>query len=541
MAKRQEWWTELQQERAHQVRNRLQQSREFQRAQARAPRDAAKAERSRQRQAAVDERQRTELYIEDRRAEAVAMSEDARARFAELEGLLKAGIRDRPVVTFGNLRRNGAYPVFDVGRLAEPLPAPVWEHFVPEEPTGRGKFFGGSARYEQQLDSARADYAQAVERYTVAEADRRRQFTRERAAYDAAVAKFTSAVTAHNAEVDQFQRDCWAGDPEAVARFCTLVLDASAYPDNFPHQTRTVYRPDQHEVVIDWELPPPSVIPLDRDYLYLATRDAIDASPRPGKEIEELYRAVIAQIGLRTVHEILISTPGGVVDRVTFYGKGCAADPATGQPAQPLLLQLSTEREAFTPYLLSDPDPVNSLNRLNALLSPHPCDLEPVQPAATFETLSARTGFVTGIGTILGPDSPRDLLTMTPYEFEHVVRQIFEKAGLQGWITEAIKDDGVDAVAASRDAVFAGLSVIQAKRWRDPVGADEVRALAGVMADKRAAKGVLVTTSWVTRDGHALASSHGRIEIMECEHVKYLCKEYLGRDVLISLPKPPPR
>jgi len=28
---------------------------------------------------------------------------------------------------------------------------------------------------------------------------------------------------------------------------------------------------------------------------------------------------------------------------------------------------------------------------------------------------------------------------------------------------------------------------------------------------------------------------------MECEQVKYLCKEHLGLDVLISLPKPPPR
>ena len=541
MAKRQDWWAEIQRERARQIRNRLQQFREAQQAQARAPRDAAKAERSRKRQAAVDERQRTELYIEDRRAEAAAMAEDARARLAELEGLLKAGLRDRPVVTFTSLRRNGAYPAFDAGRLAEPLPAPVWEHFAPEEPAGRGKFFGGGARYEQQLDSARANYAQAVERYTAAEADRRRQFTRERAAYDAAVAKFTTAVTAHNAGVDEFQRDCWAADPEAVAQFCTLVLDSSVYPEGFPHQTRTVYRPDQKEVVIEWELPPPSVIPLDRDYLYLATRDAIDASPRAEKEIEEVYRAVIAQMALRTVHEILISTPGGVIERVTFYGKVCAADPATGQPVEPLLLQVSTEREAFTPYLLSDTNPVSSLNHLNALLSPHPCDLEPVQPAVDFDSLSARFNVVAGIDAMAGPDSRRDVLAMTPYEFEHLVRQIFEKAGMQAWNTEAIKEDGVNAVAASRDAVFSGPCVIQAKRWRDPVGAEEVRALASVMEGKRAAKGILVTTSWVTTDGHAIASHHGRIEIMECEHVKYLCKEYLGRDVLISLPKPPPR
>jgi hypothetical protein len=50
------------------------------------------------------------------------------------------------------------------------------------------------------------------------------------------------------------------------------------------------------------------------------------------------------------------------------------------------------------------------------------------------------------------------------------------------------------------------------------------RARPGVMEDKHATKGIMVTTSWVTSDGHEFANRHGRIEIMECEHVKYLCK-----------------
>ena len=109
-----------------------------------------------------------------------------------------------------------------------------------------------------------------------------------------------------------------------------------------------MYRPDPKEVVIEWELPPQSVIPLDRDYRYVATRDAIDAIPRAEKEIKELYRAVIAQVALRTIHEILVSTPGSVIDLVTFYGKVSATDPATGQPVQPLLLQVSAKREVFS-------------------------------------------------------------------------------------------------------------------------------------------------------------------------------------------------
>ena len=541
VAKRREMWAEIQRERAWQAHSRQRQFREFQRAEARAVRDAAKAERGRRRQAAVDERQRTELYVEDRRAEASAMAEDVRARLAELEGLLRAGVRDLAVVTFASLRRTDTYPAFDAGRLGEPLSSPQWEHFVPEEPTGRDKLFGGAGRrFERELDSARADYARAVERYTAAEAGRRRQLAEQRAAHDAAAAASAAAVAEHNAAVDQFQRDCWAADPEAVAEFCTLVLDSSVYPDGFSHRTRTVYRPGQKEAVIEWELPSQSVIPLDRDYLYLAARDAIDAIPRADKEIEELYRTVIAQVALRTVHEILVSTPGSVIELVTFYGKVCTTDPATGQPIQPLLLQVRAEREAFSSYILSDPDPVASLTRLNALLSPHPYDLEPVKPTVDFDFLS-QFNFVAGMDSIAGPDIRPDLLAMNPYEFERLVRQIFEHMGMQAWNTQAIMDDGIDAVAVNTNAVFGGTCVIQAKRRRDAVGVEAVHALAGVMEDMHATKGILVTPSWVTKDGHAFATRHGRIEIMECEHVKYLCKEHLGLDVLISLPHPPAR
>ena len=102
---------------------------------------------------------------------------------------------------------------------------------------------------------------------------------------------------------------------------------------------------------------------------------------------KERYRAVIAQVALRTIHEILISTSGSVIDLVTFYGYVSTKDPATGQPIRPLLLQVSATREVFSSYLLSELDPVACLKRLNALVSPHPYDLEPVQPTVDFDSL----------------------------------------------------------------------------------------------------------------------------------------------------------
>jgi restriction system protein len=539
VAKRQGLWAEIQRERAQRERVRRREFREFQQAQSRTAREAAKAERDRKRQSAADERERKKLYVEDRKAEAEDMAEDVHARLAELDGLLKAGVRDRPVLTFASLKRYDTYPAFDAGQLGRALPPPLWE--APEPPSGLGKIFGGGDRFQKQLDTARAAYARAVEEHTAAEAGRRRQLAGQRAAYDAAAAAFAASAAEHNVGIDQFQRDCRAGDPEAVAEFCTLVLDSSVYPEGFPHQTRAVYRPDPKEAVIEWELPLQSVIPLDRDFRYVASRDAIDALPRAEKEIKERYRTVISQVALRTIHEILVSTPGSVIELVTFYGYVSTKDPASGQPIRPLLLQVSANREVFSTFVLSDLDPVACLKRLNALVSPHPYDLEPVQPTVDFDSLLTQFKFVAGMDVIAGLDSRPDLLAMNPYEFEHLVRQIFEEMGMQAWNTQAIKDDGVDAVAVNNTAVFGGMCIIQAKRYRGAVGVEAIRALAGVMEDKHATKGILITTSWVTKDGHAFATRHGRIEIMECEHVKYLCKEHLGLDVLISLPKPPPR
>jgi restriction system protein len=193
VAKRQGIWAELQRERARQARQRQQQLREFQRAEARSFRDAAKAERERQRLAAGDERERKKLYVEHRKAEAAAMAEDVRARVAGLGGLLKAGIRDRPVVTFASLRRTDTYPAFDAGPLGRPAPPPLWEHFAPEAPSGLGKVFGGAGRFERQLDSARARYTQAVERYQATEAARQQHLAAQRATYDGDAAAFGRA------------------------------------------------------------------------------------------------------------------------------------------------------------------------------------------------------------------------------------------------------------------------------------------------------------------------------------------------------------
>jgi restriction system protein len=534
-------WAELQRERANRQRLEQQARRAAAQAALRTERQRDQARRAAARQAAANERERKRLYIADRKAEAAAMVSDLQARLAELDSVLADGIRQRSGVSFALLKHTLELPEFDPGGLDAPFTEPQWEQFAPRPPSALGRMLGGGARFERDQAAAHDAYERERVKHAAAEADRRMHLAERRGAYDRWAQEEARTVATHNAGVDQFERDFRAAEPEAVAQFFTLVLDASAYPDGFPHRTRVLYRPEPGEVVVEYELPPQSVMPVERDYKYVQTRDDIDAVARPVKEIKDQYARLIAKVALRTIYEVFESDQVGPAAIVTFNGHVSTKDLATGQPVRPCLISVSAPRELFATFVLADLDPVACLRKLNALVSLHPYDLEAVRPVVDFETLLSQYKFVDGMDAVAGLDSRPDLLDMTPTEFEHLVRQLFEAMGMKSWNTQASKDDGVDAVAVNEDPVFGGLCIIQAKRYRGAVGVEPVRALAGVMEDKHATKGIMVTTSWVTKDGHAFATRHGRIQIMECEEIKYLCEEHLGLDVLIGLPKPPPR
>jgi restriction system protein len=325
-------------------------------------------------------------------------------------------------------------------------------------------------------------------------------------------------------------------------QYFTLVLDSISYPDGFPHNSRIIYRPEPKELVIDYEMPGQEVVPAHRGLKYVQKRDVIEPLVRSVNEINQRYASVIAQVALRTLHEVFAVDAAGIVETVTFSGYVRTKDKATGQPIKPYLLSVPAARQVFAELVLADLDPAACVRqKLGALVSPHPYDLEAVRPMVDFESLLKQFAFIDGMDAVAGLDSRPDLLDLTPTEFEHLVRQLFEAMGMKSWVTQASGDDGVDGVATNEDPIFGGLCIIQAKRYRGAVGVDAIRELAGTMEDKHATKGIMVTTSWVTKGGHEHANRHGRMQTIEHEELKYLLKEHLGLDVLISLPKHPPK
>lgn len=84
-------------------------------------------------------------------------------------------------------------------------------------------------------------------------------------------------------------------------------------------------------------------------------------------------------------------------------------------------------------------------------------------------------------------------------EFEHLIRQLFEKVysgpGIDVKVTRASRDRGVDAIVFDPDPIRGGKTVIQAKRYVNTVDLSAVRDLYGTVVNEGANKGILVTTS----------------------------------------------
>jgi restriction system protein len=501
---------------------------EWQRMQAAQRREAERQAREQERLAKEQQKAEQHQYLEGRQrlAEDQAAAIDRQVR--TLDEALTSILPLQPL-TFDRLKVVPQLPAFNPGSLGTAQPAPDWSAYAPPEPGGLNRLFGGAARRERQVAEARAQFDAAMASYQQQENQRQRALTRAKTGHDRMVADERSKAAAANAVIQGHQAAFATGQPEAVEWFVDRVLNASRYPPGFPHQHQVAYRPENRDVVIEFELPPQQVVPAIRGYRFVKSRDAIDPLPRPATEIKQRYARLIASVALRVLHEIFSATPADVVEAVVFNGRVSAIDRATGKPSRPHLLSVEAEREAFTDLVLASVEPAACLRRLNALVSPNPFDMEAVEPFITFDLKRFR--FTDNMDVVAGLDSRPNLLKLTPTEFEHLVRELFVAMGAEAWTTIPSKDGGVDAVAVSKNLFFGGTCLIQAKRWTGLVGLDAVHALTGVMADHNATRGVLVTTSWFGRASEQFANRN-RITLVHGGELKHLIKEYLKRDVI---------
>lgn len=449
-------------------------------------------------------------YAQERQEEADERNTETERRMHDLRGLLAHTLEVDDTVAFASLRQHEGFDAWE-RREAAPGAPPQREDFFRTlvKPTGLASLFPGRRKaYRLQLAAAEAAFTAASAAWHDASAERRRQFEAKQAQ--------------RNAEIDALEAAYRLGDPDAVVAYSTMVLDRSSYPDGFPQRFLVGYSRDSKQLLVEYELPAPDVVPAVASHAYVKSKDEIVAKPRKPAECKALYEDVLAAIALRTLHEVFEADQGGHVDVACFNGFLPTVDPATGHDMNAHLLSVRATREQFQDIQLGRVDKKACLRNLGAAVSPRPGEALPVKPVVEMRMVDPR--FVPQQDVLGTLDARPNLLDLTPPEFEALVANLFAKMGLESKLTRTSRDGGVDCVAFDQRPVLGGKVVIQAKRYKNTVEVSAVRDLYGTMLNEGANKGILVTTSGYGPDAFKFAQDKP-IELIDGSALLYLLEQ----------------
>jgi len=509
-------------------------------------REAARAERARQ-QAAVrrvsadlratrdlerltraDAKETARQYLAGRIEEAEELSAGVRERERAIEELLKSALSKDPTVDllaapkrfrpaqFNEFNWDGAIP--EISTFL-PLPLSFLARLVP----------GSNKRHRSRIATATARYDEAI----AAHAAKRR-------ARDAAYEAFSAAETNrrieaehHDATVEEVHRSVLAGEHAGVIGYFKLVLESSLAGEPDALSAEVGYSPDSNHMVVDLELPEFSAVPEETAFRYVKSGDRVELVARPLTKRKALYSHLLSQVTLKCLDTVYRAAPPSVVDCLTINGMLDTLDPATGQQVRVCLLSVRVTEDTFRTINLGQVQPEQCLRSLKASVSRSPTELLAVKPLVELDMVDPR--FVETMDVMSGLDHRRNLMELSPNEFEGLITNLFASMGLDTRQTRPSRDGGVDCVAFDPRPVFGGKVVIQAKRYRNTVGVSAVRDLFGTVQNEGASKGILVTTSGYGKAAFDFARGKP-LELLDGGNLLHLLSEHGGIEARIVMP-----
>lgn len=498
-----------------------------------AERERAKKAAERERKAA--EAQRKATYLQSRKDEAARTNADLARRVEQLNSFLIAGLAATTRPDLGGLRKVPSRPRLDLGTVGQELPPPKWETFVVPPPGFWRRNFSQAAVAREQ-EEAQAAFDAACREHAVLATARQRQVDQKIRQNEAQFVQAAQAAERANVELDELTRRFAKREKSAVEKYDLHILDTVPVPTGFPHEAEVTFDSRNENLVVELELPPPNCVPSVKSVRYTQARDQISSTLRAPRDLSELYGKVVAQFCLLVIRALL--NADGSLRQVSLNGRVRSINPRTGHEERPHILSVLVERELFNSLVLDHVQPDECLKHLKALISPHPFELVPVEPLVDFD--KSRLAFVDGLAMVSHLDSRPDLMALSPTEFEHLIRELFDAdptiESVESLVTRQSNDGGIDGVIYVKQPLGRSMTVVQVKQYARsrPLGPAHVRELIGAMHESKAGNGLLVTTSSFTATTTANAGEFGRMQLIDGNNLVHLIRQHLGKDVLVG-------
>ena len=338
-----------------------------------------------------------------------------------------------------------------------------------------------------------------------------------------------------NKDIDAKKEKYLQKDSDAIFDYCEMVLGNSDYPDYFPQEYDIDYNPENNLLIVDYQLPPIDQIPTVKEVKYIQSRDEIVEKHISQSELNKLYDSILYQIALRTIHELYEADKAEALSSIVFNGYVRSIDPATGKETNACVLSVQANKDEFLEINLELVDPKSAFKKLKGVGSSKLHSLVPIAPILKIDRVDKR--FVSSYDVADNIDEGFNLAAMDWEDFEHLIRELFEKAfsaaGGEVKVTRASRDGGVDAVIFDPDPLRGGKIVVQAKRYTNVVGVSAVRDLYGTVVNEGANKGILVTTADYGPDAYKFAKGKP-LQLLNGSNLLHLLEQH-GHKARIDL------
>jgi restriction system protein len=215
-----------------------------------------------------------------------------------------------------------------------------------------------------------------------------------------------------------------------------------------------------------------------------------------------------------------------LVEAIVVNGWSNYVEKSTGQVKRAYCSSLFATKTQLQTINLSAADPLAAFSALKGVAA-RSLELTPIAPILRLNTEDKR--FVDAKDVLANMAQGENLAAMDWEDFEHLCRELFEKAfagsGAEVKVTQASRDQGVDAVIFDPDVLRGGKIVVQAKRYTNTVDVSAVRDLYGAIINEGATKGILVTTSHYGPDAYGFAKDKP-ITLLNGEELLGLLQKY---------------
>jgi restriction system protein len=458
-----------------------------------------------------EEKIKQQEFIEGEIEKAEEETEAARLKIIDIKDYLKDSLNKKPI-TFEALKSNSKFgeeePVkklpYDEKEIEN---KPVLDNFAPKiglmDKMVKSRIIKKNKIAEDQLLRATEEYNKKVAENNEAE----QKFSEELAAWKKRKEEFYKKQENANAKLDENKLKYESGDAAAVSEFFELVLSKSSYPKDFKKDFTLDFNSENKILIIDFKLPELKDIPKIKEVKYVKSRKSFEKFYISDSELKENYDSFLYQTSLKIINDIYRSDYANIIESIVFNGWIETIDKKTGKDITLCTLSIQASREQFLSINLEKINPKECFKGLKGVSSVKLHTVTPIAPILQINKEDRR--FISSYEVMKNIDDSQNIAAMDWEDFEHLIREIFEKEfsqdGGEVKVTQSSRDGGVDAVAFDPDPIRGGKIVIQAKRYTNVVGVSAVRDLYGTVIKEGATKGILVTTADYGADAYDFA------------------------------------